>query len=774
MAMDDYSTIQSSWQDEEPSQFDYKKLLVGFWKRKWMIVFLSAAVAAFLYYLGKNEVPIYEAKVLVRIQQGESGDTPLLSRYRQLEIMATNFKERLASKTGLAMRISESTLGKSRDSVFSEFSTTKTPIPGYYDLQTFDAGRYVLYEMKDSVWVAIDSAVVWDVVQDSREINGFAFRLQPGFVQKANNVKFRVRPFSKAIYEIGSTQVLISSTGATMQLIKSGTDPDELASDLNRIAEAYVEETLKLKNRDQASRLDALRERVRVAEDRMREAELDLRSFHGRYPLTLETEKRKLVDQLFTYDRELQMLPKQRADLTALMERLSNQDRSADPDQYRRYVIHQIANFSAMQGEPNLTILKDRLMDLESNLSYLMQKFSDEYPQVIDCRREIEDVQQQILDFASKHLNTLAAKENEYRLQKTKVEAQLRGLPAEESRMKELENKLEINRQLYNNYLTEIQSNTVIDAVDQDRIEIIEPATPPRHPTNAGIKNRILLGSGLGLLFGLIFSVIIDLLDQRLRTVEEVERYLGQPVIGAIPAVDFKSIPEYHDFEKVKQIDSQLVTHDYSPTLIGESYRELRTRLLFAKPEKSIHTLVITSVGPEEGKSFTAGNLAIILAQQRSNTLLVDADLRRGVLHNTFGLQKNSGFTNYLSKGMPLSGVVQQTHIPNLSLISCGSMIPNPSELLGSLQMKRFLDEARRKFDYVIFDTPPLDAATDAVVLGTQVDGMVLVVRAGHSKKNRVKEKVESMSSLPINLLGIVFNGSDSALIKDHYSYYHY
>jgi len=282
------------------------------------------------------------------------------------------------------------------------------------------------------------------------------------------------------------------------------------------------------------------------------------------------------------------------------------------------------------------------------------------------------------------------------------------------------------------------------------------------------------LGSGLGLLFGLIFSVIIDLLDQRLRTVEEVERYLGQPVIGAIPAVDFKSIPEYHDFEKVKQIDSQLVTHDYSPTLIGESYRELRTRLLFAKPEKSIHTLVITSVGPEEGKSFTAGNLAIILAQQRSNTLLVDADLRRGVLHNTFGLQKNSGFTNYLSKGMPLSGVVQQTHIPNLSLISCGSMIPNPSELLGSLQMKRFLDEARRKFDYVIFDTPPLDAATDAVVLGTQVDGMVLVVRAGHSKKNRVKEKVESMSSLPINLLGIVFNGSDSALIKDHYSYYHY
>jgi hypothetical protein len=196
--------------------------------------------------------------------------------------------------------------------------------------------------------------------------------------------------------------------------------------------------------------------------------------------------------------------------------------------------------------------------------------------------------------------------------------------------MKELENKLEINRHLYNNYLTEIQSNTVIDAVDQDRIEIIEPATPPRHPTNAGIKNRILLGSGLGLLFGLIFSVITTCWTSASARSRK-SSVTGQPVIGAIPAGDFKSIPEDHDFEKGKQIDCQLVTHDYSPTLIGESYRELRTRLLFAKPEKSIHTLVITSVGPEEGKSFTAGNLAIILAQQRSNTLLVDADLRRGV-----------------------------------------------------------------------------------------------------------------------------------------------
>ncbi|MBN1542844.1 polysaccharide biosynthesis tyrosine autokinase [candidate division KSB1 bacterium] len=772
--MDDFTTIQSAFQDEEGPQFDYKKFFLGFWKRKLIILLLAAGFAAFFYHRAKNEIPIYQAKVLLRTRQLDKNEGEILSRHRQLEMMSSNFKERLASTLGLSLQIIESTLGSNRDSIFSEFSTTREPVAGYYELRSTDTGHYYLSQMQDSVYTTIDSALVWDLVQDTHSINGFSFRLQPQFVQRSNLVKFRVRPFSKAVYEIGSTQVLISNTGATMQLIKNGTDPQALASDLNRIAEAYVEETLKLKNRDQATKLDALQQRLRAAENRMREAEHELRAFHARYPLTLETKKRQLVDQLFTYDRELELLPKRRADLSSLMARLQTKDESSDPEQFRRYVVHQIVNFPAMQGEPNLAILNDTLMDLERKYDYLLEKFSAEYPEVLQVRREIHTVQEEIIAFASKFLNTMVARESEYRLSRTKVEAQLRQLPEEESRLKDLENKLEINQRLYNNYLTEIQTYSVIDAVDQVQIEILEPATPPRYPINAGMKKNVLIGGGIGLFLGFLISIVIDLLDRRFHTIEEVERTLNLSVIGAIPEVSFDSIPEYHDFEKVKLIDRQLVTHDYSPTLIGESYRELRTRLLFTDTDKPIHTLVITSVGPEEGKSFTTSNLAIILAQQRSNTLLVDADLRRGVLHNTFGLQKDSGFTNYLSKSMPLSGVVQQTHIPNLSLISCGSMIPNPSELLGSLQMKRFLDEARRKFDYVIFDTPPLDAATDAVVLGTQVDGMALVIRAGQSQKNRVKEKVESLTTLPIRLIGVILNGSDTTLIKDQYSYYHY
>jgi len=182
---------------------------------------------------------------------------------------------------------------------------------------------------------------------------------------------------------------------------------------------------------------------------------------------------------------------------------------------------------------------------------------------------------------------------------------------------------------------------------------------------------------------------------------------------------------------------------------------------------------VITSVAPEEGKSFTASNLAIIFAQQRTNTLLVDADLRRGVLHNTFQMRREPGLANYLSTSVTLTSIVQQTHIPNLSFISCGALMPNPSELLGSPLMRRFLDEASRKFDIVLFDTPPLDAATDAVVLGTQVNAVVLVVRAGKTKISKAKEKMEIFHTVPAKLVGAVLNSSDTQLVQN-YSYYHY
>jgi capsular exopolysaccharide synthesis family protein len=184
--------------------------------------------------------------------------------------------------------------------------------------------------------------------------------------------------------------------------------------------------------------------------------------------------------------------------------------------------------------------------------------------------------------------------------------------------------------------------------------------------------------------------------------------------------------------------------------------------------------LCITSTSPGDGKSFTAANLAITMAQQKSNTLLIDCDLRRGVLHNTFGVPKEPGFTNFLTSNHSALEYISETNIPNLHLISCGSLIPNPSELLGSHQMRRFMDEMRRKFDLIVFDTPPLNAATDAVVIGTQVDATIIVIRASKTDRTVARQKLEMFNNVPAKVIGVVLNGTSADLAHEGYSYYHY
>lgn len=284
---------------------------------------------------------------------------------------------------------------------------------------------------------------------------------------------------------------------------------------------------------------------------------------------------------------------------------------------------------------------------------------------------------------------------------------------------------------------------------------------------------KVFLGMFFGLSLGIGFVIILEVLDKRIKTQDDVKRYMKLTILGVIPKVKFDNY-ELKDSEKAKSISSQIVTHDYSPTPVGEAYRSLRTSLLFSKSIGPIHSLAIGSVSPGEGKSFTVVNLAITMAQQKSRTLLVDADLRRGVMHNTFNCPKKPGLTNYLTGVVPLENVLNETYIPNLTLITCGSLIPNPSELLGSVKMKRFIEGITKRFDFVLFDTPPLNAATDTIILGTLVDGVAVLVRAGQTNRDDVRRKMELFKNVQVNVLGAILNCAGVEVAHEGYSYYRY
>ncbi|MBU5210427.1 CpsD/CapB family tyrosine-protein kinase [Heyndrickxia oleronia] len=216
-------------------------------------------------------------------------------------------------------------------------------------------------------------------------------------------------------------------------------------------------------------------------------------------------------------------------------------------------------------------------------------------------------------------------------------------------------------------------------------------------------------------------------------------------------------------------VDLVAYTHPYLP--ITEQYRLIRTNILFSSVDKEIKTILITSPDPAEGKSTTSANLAIVLAQQGKNVLLVDADLRKASVHYSFNISNMNGLTNILTRMTTTSETISKTHIPNLEVLPSGPIPPNPSELLNSEAMEKVMKELKHRFDYIIFDTPPVLAVTDSQVLANKCDGVVMVVASGKTRKDRALQSKELLIKAKSQLLGVIVNGVESTKMEYYNQY---
>jgi protein-tyrosine kinase len=226
--------------------------------------------------------------------------------------------------------------------------------------------------------------------------------------------------------------------------------------------------------------------------------------------------------------------------------------------------------------------------------------------------------------------------------------------------------------------------------------------------------------------------------------------------------------------KKTKKIGSNkrnLITHFSPRAAISEQYRTIRTNIQFSSVDESIRTLLVTSSGPEEGKSTTVANLAVVFAQQGKKVLLIDADLRKPTVHYTFQLDNTTGLTNVLTKQTQLEKAAVTTLVDNLSVLSSGPIPPNPAELLGSKAMEDMLVVALEQYDIVIFDTPPVLAVTDAQILANRCDGTILVVGSGKTQIEPAMKSKELLLSSKGKLLGVVLNRKNA---KDSQYYYYY
>lgn len=217
--------------------------------------------------------------------------------------------------------------------------------------------------------------------------------------------------------------------------------------------------------------------------------------------------------------------------------------------------------------------------------------------------------------------------------------------------------------------------------------------------------------------------------------------------------------------------EAALVTHLDPKSPVAEAYRTLRTNLRFAGLDSPIRKVLLTSAGPEEGKSVTTANLAVAVAQSGQSVVVVGCDLRKPTLHRIFGLPGTVGLTNVLLGQCSLGQAIQNTGIEGLSMLAGGPVPPNPSELLGSEAMSRVLDELAGKFDMVIVDSPPIIAVTDAAVLARKVDGVLLVISVGTVPREIAKTAQTLLENVKARILGVVLN---RVPVQDNYGYYYY
>ena len=256
-------------------------------------------------------------------------------------------------------------------------------------------------------------------------------------------------------------------------------------------------------------------------------------------------------------------------------------------------------------------------------------------------------------------------------------------------------------------------------------------------------------------------------MDSRLYKPEDVRAH-GHRVLSVVP--NMKSFQKEH-FNgaaqaqyKDRSIDTGLVSMLVPSGAPAEAYRHLRTNLQFAQPDAVLETVMITSPGMGDGKSMTAANLAIVMAQSGRRTLLLDADLRRPQVHALFGMERGPGLSDHLRKGADSPLSLQRTVEPHLYALPAGSPVGNPSELLGSPAFRNLMMALRDHFDYIVVDTPPVLAATDATLLSTQCDATVMVTRAAATMEAELDESLATLQDVGSDIEGIVFNAFDVSM----------
>jgi succinoglycan biosynthesis transport protein ExoP len=556
---------------------------------------------------------------------------------------------------------------------------------------------------------------------------------------------------------LGGLSIRPEPNSRLVKIVYLHSDPKFAALAANTVADEYTQQNIDLRLQNTEKTLKWLGEELKRQEQQLATSEGALTEYRERNnALSLEDRQNIVVSRLNQLNEKVTTSRNERLSKEAIF----NQLRSADP------ATDTVDNFPVVGTNSGVVEAKNALSTLAAQKASYAGRYGPEHPRMIEVTEQIENAKRRLVAERTKVLESIKNDYNAALAQERSFSAQLEeqkgasmDLDRKSGDYKLLQRKADSNRQVYQSLLSQQKELAVVANSRANNVQVLDRADVPTFPVSPNPRRDWITAilAGLTIALGLAFGM--EYLDDSVKTPEDITRRLRLPLLGLVPAVGGDRVP----------VLTETVPHDF-----GEAFRSLRTSLVFTSGAQSTRIIAVTSSQPLEGKTTTACNLALALAFGGSRVLLIDADMRRPGLHKTIGLHNETGLSHLLVGQARVREVVQRTSEPNLVVITAGRTPPNPSELLSSERMNSFLANlATGPFDWVIVDTPPVLAVTDAVIIAPRVSGVVFVVGSEMTRRVHAERALETLQSGRPRSIGVVLNRVDFNRNKYYYSRYY-
>jgi exopolysaccharide transport family protein len=723
------SALYNTLPAQESTLREYMRVLI---KRKWMVISVIAGIFLTVAIASLRQTPIYEAVGRIAVNKA---DPNLIT-----------FKD-------------------------------SGPVVDYYDQSDLDTEVRILQSDLMALQVIrqlnLDKRPEFGGHADAKTSNLVADPLQAD----SNRTSSLLSAFR------GNLHVTLIPNTRIIEIHYNSTDPQLAAGAVNTLASTYVEQNFKTKFESTMQASDWLSKQLVDLQMKVETSQEKLVRYQKEHEILGTDEKTNIItEKLDELNKEMTAAESDRMEKEAVY----RQTQSNDPDAIAAAIIADSSGNASAATSGLLDKLREQQANLRIQVADLSTQFGPQYPKVAQLNSQLKEIDHQLQSETNKavdHLKGqyLAALQRENMLrasfEKQKQEANKLNESAIEYSI--LKRDLDSNRTLYEGLLEKLKEAGVTAGLRSNNFRIIDAARVPTSPSEPNIPRNLTFALMLGVISGVGLAFILENMDNTVRTPEQATALSGLPALGMIP-LGSKSVSHGPTGKRLglTPISSkeavETVTQVRPQSQMAESYRALRTSLLLSNLGAPPKVIMVTSARPQEGKTTTSINTAIVLAQKGVRVLLIDADLRRPSVHKTLGMGPRSGLSNVLTGSATAQQAITTSPVlPNLFILPAGTPPPNPAELLASSNMRDLIAELRAEFDHIVIDTPPTLSVTDAVVLSPRADATILVIRSGQTTKQALRRARDILTQVNAHVAGVLLNAVDLTS-PDYYYYYEY